>query len=168
MKPFYYVETNVLRLIQRWCYPQTIRLYIYIYIYIMGFGLKKIWYAIKHNQTNSITVMLVFLLCRFWAFPYYVISFLSQYNTHLIFCCILSMFALHFVLRLKEDYFLFWYFSFFYPGQGGLTQESEWQQVSSGFQDSVEYSCRSQQCCGLYGLDSSSDFQYHEFFFSRP
>ena len=31
----------------------------------------------------------------------------------------------------------------------GLSQESEWQQVSSCFRDSSQYSVRSQQCCSL-------------------
>ena len=42
---------------------------------------------------------------------------------------------------------------------GGLSLESEWQQVSSSFQDSSQYSYLSQWCSGLYGIDSSSDFQ---------
>ena len=37
--------------------------------------------------------------------------------------------------------------------------EFEWQQVSSGLQDSSRYSNWSQQCCSLNGLDSS-DFQF--------
>ena len=37
--------------------------------------------------------------------------------------------------------------------------ESEWQQVSSRHQNSFLYSGRSQQCCSLDGLGSSSDFQ---------
>ena len=41
----------------------------------------------------------------------------------------------------------------------GLLLESEWQQVTSGLQDSGQYSVRSQQCCGLNSLDSFSDFQ---------
>ena len=35
---------------------------------------------------------------------------------------------------------------------------SKWQQVSSGLQDSSEYSGRSQQYYNLDGLDSSSEF----------
>ena len=42
---------------------------------------------------------------------------------------------------------------------GGLSRESDWQQVS-GLQDSSHYSGYSQQCCNLDGLDSSSDFQF--------
>ena len=41
----------------------------------------------------------------------------------------------------------------------------EWQQVSSGLQDSSQYSGRSQQCCNLDGLDSSSNFQCLSFAF---
>ena len=37
---------------------------------------------------------------------------------------------------------------------------SEWQQISSGLQDSPKYSHWSQQYCGQYGLDSSSDLQF--------
>ena len=54
---------------------------------------------------------------------------------------------------------------FFTPAfVGGLSQESEWQQVSSGVQDSPEYSHRSQQCCSLNSLDSSTDFQFLQSF----
>ena len=41
----------------------------------------------------------------------------------------------------------------------GLPLEFEWQQVSSGLQDSSQYSGRSQQCCCLYGLHSCSYLQ---------
>ena len=37
--------------------------------------------------------------------------------------------------------------------------KSYWQQISTALQDSSQYSDRSQQCCSLDGLDSSSDFQ---------
>ena len=37
--------------------------------------------------------------------------------------------------------------------------EFKWQQVSSSLQDSSQYSGRSQQCCSLDGLHSSSYFQ---------
>ena len=40
---------------------------------------------------------------------------------------------------------------------GGLS--FEWQQVSSSLQDTPRYSGRSQQCCSLDGLHSSSNFQ---------
>ena len=40
----------------------------------------------------------------------------------------------------------------------GLSLEYKRQQVSSGLQDSPQYSGWSQQCCNLIGLDSSSDF----------
>ena len=40
----------------------------------------------------------------------------------------------------------------------GLSQESEWQQVSSGLQDSSQYSSQSQQCNSLDGLGLSSNF----------
>ena len=48
---------------------------------------------------------------------------------------------------------------------GGLSLEFEWQQVSLGFQDSSQYSSRSQQCWSLKGLPSSSDFQFLQSFF---
>ena len=48
---------------------------------------------------------------------------------------------------------------FFIPALAdGLSLESEWQQVSSGLQDSSEHFSPSQQCCSLNILDSSSDF----------
>ena len=57
------------------------------------------------------------------------------------------------------------YISYYFPA---LSLESEWQQVSSDFQHSSEYSSRSQHCWGLYDLDSSSDFQFHKSYFSKP
>ena len=44
----------------------------------------------------------------------------------------------------------------------GFSLEFEWQQVSSGLQDSSQYSGRSQKCCSLDGLHSSSNFQIHQ------
>ena len=41
----------------------------------------------------------------------------------------------------------------------GLSLESEWQQVSSGFQDSSQYYGWSQKCCNWVSLDLSSNFQ---------
>ena len=40
-----------------------------------------------------------------------------------------------------------------------LSQEIEWQQVSSSLQDSSQYSGRSQQCCHLDSLYPSANFQ---------
>ena len=55
----------------------------------------------------------------------------------------------------KDYYFTPW--KFFTPAlAGGLSQESEWQQVSSGLQDSSQYSSQSKKKrCSLVGLDSS-------------
>ena len=41
----------------------------------------------------------------------------------------------------------------------GFSLEFESQQVSSSFQDSSQYSVRSQKCCSWDGLLSSSNFQ---------
>ena len=47
---------------------------------------------------------------------------------------------------------------FFSPALAdGLSLDSEWQQVSSGLQDSSQYSGWSQKCCTLDSLGSSSD-----------
>ena len=52
---------------------------------------------------------------------------------------------------------------FFTPALAdGLPVEFEWWQVSSGLQDSSQYSSRPHQCCSLDGIDSSSDFQLFE------
>ena len=47
---------------------------------------------------------------------------------------------------------------FFTPADG-LLLEFEWQNVSSSFLDSSQYSDRFQQCCSLDGLYLSSDFE---------
>ena len=44
-----------------------------------------------------------------------------------------------------------------------LPQEFEWQQVSSNFQDSSQYSGQSQQCCSLISLHTSSCFLVFQF-----
>ena len=43
--------------------------------------------------------------------------------------------------------------------------ETEGQQDFSGLLDSFEYTCQSKECCGLDGLNSSSDFQSLQSFF---
>ena len=43
-----------------------------------------------------------------------------------------------------------------------LPLEFEWQQVSSSLQDSSQYSSRSEQCCHLDGLQSTSYFQFFQ------
>ena len=43
---------------------------------------------------------------------------------------------------------------------GGLSLECKGPQISSRLQDFSEYTCRYQQCRGLYGFDSSFDFQF--------
>ena len=56
----------------------------------------------------------------------------------------------YYYLLIKVFYISFsWWFSL----------KFEWQQVSSSLQDSSQYSGRSQYCCCLYGLHSSSNFQ---------
>ena len=66
-------------------------------------------------------------------------------------------------------YYYYYYFTsceFFIPMlAGGLSLESEWLHAFSGLQDSSEYSNQSQQCSRLNGLNSSSDFQFHQSFF---
>ena len=44
--------------------------------------------------------------------------------------------------------------------KSGFSLESGWQQVSSGLQDSLNYSCPSHQCWDLNCLDSSSNLQF--------
>ena len=44
----------------------------------------------------------------------------------------------------------------------GLSLESEWQQISSGLQDSSQYYDRPQQCCSLNDIRSFLDFQILE------
>ena len=64
----------------------------------------------------------------------------------------LSYFSLSLVLLL-----LFTHWEFFTPVLAdGLSQEFEWQQVSSNLQDSFQYSVCSQLCCSLDGVHSSS------------
>ena len=78
-----------------------------------------------------------------WSFPFLTISWSSRVQFHQF-------------LALSIHTFVFiCHFCF----QGFVIFLFEWQQVSSGLQDSSQYSGRSQQCCNLDGLDSSSNFQ---------
>ena len=57
-------------------------------------------------------------------------------------------------------YYHFTLYGFFKPGlASGNSLESEWQQVSSGIQDSSQYFGRPQQCCSFDDHGSSFDFQ---------
>ena len=49
-----------------------------------------------------------------------------------------------------------------------LLLKSEWQQVTTGLQDSSQYSSRFQQCCSLNDLDSFSDLQRFQSFGTIP
>ena len=64
-------------------------------------------------------------------------------------------------------YYYYYYYYYFIPSEffaptltGGFYLESEWQQVSSGLQDSFGYSGRSQQCCSRNGSNSPTNFQF--------
>ena len=63
---------------------------------------------------------------------------------------------------MHKNYFfllLFTLLEFFTSALADLSMEFELLQVSSSLQDSSQYSGRSQQCCSLDGLHSSSNFQ---------
>ena len=60
--------------------------------------------------------------------------------------------------RFRSFILLIW--EFFTPVLAdSFPMESEWQQISSYFQDPSQYSGRSQRCCSLDGLHPSSYFQ---------
>ena len=64
---------------------------------------------------------------------------------------------------------LFYFLWVFTPSLvDSLSQESEWQQVTIGHQDSTEYSDRSHQCCSLNGLDSSTNQDLHSLIQAHP
>ena len=59
-----------------------------------------------------------------------------------------------------HHYYYYYYYEFFTSVFANeLSLESVWQQISSGLQDSSQYSSLFKQCCSLDGLDSSSDFK---------
>ena len=58
---------------------------------------------------------------------------------------------------------MIFFFFFTLAVADGFPLESEWQQVSSSLEDFSQYSGRSQQCCSLDGLHSSSYFQVLQF-----
>ena len=84
-----------------------------------------------------------------------MVSSLSPHSLHLIFDCVLSILALIWLVLVD------WCLRLFTTALAdGISLESEWEQVSPGLQDSSQYASQSQQCYGLNGLDSPSDFQF--------
>ena len=81
----------------------------------------------------------------------------------------LYLFSLSFNVTLWSSgtaMFTYYYYYYFTPLEfftsvlaDGFSLEFEWQQVSSGLQDSSRYSGRLQQCCRLDSLYSSANFQ---------
>ena len=66
----------------------------------------------------------------------------------------------YFRINFGFVFVLLYYASFFTPMlTSGLSLSSKWHQISSGLQDSSQYSSQSQQCYSLEGLNSS-DFQF--------
>ena len=118
---------------------------------------------------------------------WFMISSLSLHSPHLLFCCVLSILALIwlvlmalFCAAMRRDYFSLLKFPFlsqvhvfwlsllllFTPLEfstsvlaDGFSLEFEWQQVSSSLQDSSKDSGRSQQCCHLDSIYPSANFQ---------
>ena len=89
--------------------------------------------------------------CSFW---YVFFSFLAFLNLR----------TLAFVVFIYYNYYI--PHEFYIPLlAGGLSLESEWQQVSSDLQDSSGWSSQFQECRTLDNLDSSSDFQFIQSFF---
>ena len=65
-----------------------------------------------------------------------------------------------YILNVSIIVFFFLFWEFFTPViADSFSLECEWQQFSSGFQDSSQYSGRSQKCCSVNGLHFSSYFQ---------
>ena len=71
---------------------------------------------------------------------------------------------------MQADYYYYCFIlrEFFTPVlAGGLSLESEWQQVPSGLQYSYYYSCQSLQCCDLDSLKPFTDYQFLSCLFSK-
>ena len=105
--------------------------------------------------TNSITVTLMFKNVSFpWqglrTYPYFLFLSSGQQS---------PQFG-KFSFLLSITYYYHFFIEFFTSSLAdGLFLDFEWQLVSSRLQDSSQYSSRSQQCCNLDGLHSSSQFQ---------
>ena len=120
------------------------------YFIVVTFNLN-IFLFINHS-TRSLSHLLFFLLGNIL-----VSSFLNSMNQQLFYC-----FAFIFRYELcthldQENIFIISLMAFF----------KRWVflwnlLVSSGLQDSSNYSIRSLQCCGQYRLDSSFDFQFFQ------
>ena len=111
-----------------------------------------------------------------------IVTSLSPHSRHLLFCCVLSILALIWLVLMAlpcaairrdsvsllrfpflSQVHFFWcdytpFECFTSVLADGLSQESEWLQVCSGFQDCSQYSGRSQWYCSFDCLDSFSDW----------
>ena len=96
-----------------------------------------------------------------------IVSSLSPYSLHLLFCWVLSILALMWLVLMAlwccylERLLLSSTPLEFFASvlANGFSLESAWQQFSSGLQDSSRDSGRSQQCCHLDSLYPSANFQ---------
>ena len=126
---------------------------------------------------NSVMYNLRFFLPEFAAFTYmwFILSFLSPHNLHLLFYYVLSIFAsIYLVLMVLFCaaiiiiiiiIIIFTLCEFFIPIlTGGFPLKFKWHQFSSGLQDSSKYSRWFQQCCGLNDLGFSSDLHFSSLF----
>ena len=91
----------------------------------------------SHPVVSSLIIFFVLVCCICllcdWSF------FLYHHNLHLLSCCVLSIFALIWLVLLFTP------LEFFTSVlANGFSLEFEWQQVSSSLQDSSQYSGRSQ------------------------
>ena len=69
------------------------------------------------------------------------------------------------MLRAWRSRFFFWFPVSLLLLVGGLSLESEWQQVFWGLQNSSQYSGWCKQFSSLEGLNFSSDFQFHYYYY---
>ena len=135
-------------------------LYIRHFCYDLSIAIfcSKIFLPLSHAVVDMTSPILRLIVVRIFlrcfgtsCFIYIVWSYLGIFLVFLLSRVFL-------VGYLYNHFVLIW--EFFTPALAdSFPLESEWQQVSSNFQDSSLYSGRSQQCYSLCGLHSSSYFQ---------
>ena len=126
---------------------ERVRLYLYMYLYY-----SCDWYHYGYTTYTTNTLNGSFLKSFVFEFFQYIINFLNHCLCFYNFSNRGLLHSLWFIIIILPCEF------FSLALSGGFSLASEWQQVSSDFQDSSQYSGWSQKCWGLNVLDSSSDF----------
>ena len=104
---------------------------------------------------------------------FHILAVLNNAFVWMISICLLISNSFSSLSDDNDDYYYYhhhhtpWEF-FIHPFTNRLSPEFEWHQVTSGFLDSSQHSCRSQRFCCLDGFDSSPEVPFLQSPFQSP